>query len=47
MYTYNTVRSSGLNFELDTTNGVVLGQKVLGRLANIIESNYKNKVNFM
>jgi len=35
----NTVRSSGLDFELDTTNGVVLGQKILGGLANIIESN--------
>lgn len=38
--TYNTVRSSGLDFELDTTDGVILGQKVLGGLANIIESNY-------
>lgn len=38
--TYNTVRGSGLDFELDTTNGVILGQKVLGGLSNIIESNY-------
>ena len=38
--TYHTVGGGGLDLKLDTTNGIVLGQKVLGGLANIVEGDY-------
>jgi hypothetical protein len=39
--TYNTIGSSGLDFDLDRTHRVILGQEILGGFANIIESNYR------
>lgn len=37
--TYHTIRSSGLDFKLNTTNGIILGKEVLGGLTNIVKGN--------